>query len=269
MLCGPFVDEDHPQVAAGAPKLEAEGGAEETVDAHTLFAARVSEKLRAFYAAGGAGAQRTRVALVPSPRDAFHDAAFPQPPFADKVEGGVPNPFYEGDTLGTLDIPFSAGLEKRVHCVPNPATLSLNEVTIGVTSNDVLFDISSNSVMINAGNRMAKLAELLIQQQSYYPVYPPPERMEAKLDLRHAAKWRMPVTPDVLVVPSRLAYFAKNVGGVLCLNPGFLAKGAGAGTYAEVTVHPAPRDQLEKVQPQSKAIPARVAERTVVEIKRI
>ena len=46
------------------------------------------------------------------------------------------------------------------------------------------------------------------------------------------------VAPDVLVLPSMLASSAKVVDSVLVLNPGFLSKRMGPGSYAEMHVLP-------------------------------
>lgn len=94
------------------------------------------------------------------------------------------------------------------------------------------------------GNRLARLAAHLVQQQSFYPLFPPPPEGQAQLDFRHAEHWRMPLTPDVLLLPSRLAPFAKDVMGSLCLNPGALTKATTGGTYALLTIHPIPEARL-------------------------
>ncbi len=67
----------------------------------------------AAYAAGpGAGG---RVALVPSPADAHADAVFPQPPLA-----------------------LPPGAPRNLLSLPNPATLRVNELVVGVATPDVL-----------------------------------------------------------------------------------------------------------------------------------
>ena len=55
----------------------------------------------------------------------------------------------------------------------------------------------------------------------------------------------MNVSPDILIIPSKLVPFAKEINGTLVINPGPLAKGNGGGTYAEVTVHPMKHDGTE------------------------
>jgi hypothetical protein len=54
----------------------------------------------------------------------------------------------------------------------------VNEVLFGVCSNDVLFTLSSNEVSLNIeGNRLARLAGHLLQQQSFSPQFPVPANL--------------------------------------------------------------------------------------------
>ena len=94
---------------------------------------------------------------------------------------------------------------------------------------------------------------------SFYPVFPPP--LGACLDTSHYSALQLPASPDVLLLPSNLAPFAKLLslevaaGGqsaaslsavnpsaavaVVAVNPGRLAKGVSGGTFAHVQVVPA------------------------------
>lgn len=46
------------------------------------------------------------------------------------------------------------------------------------------------------------------------------------------------VTPDILITPSQLKLFAKQIEGVVCVNPGTIVKGEAAGSYANITINP-------------------------------
>lgn len=93
--------------------------------------------------------------------------------------------------------------------------------------------------------------------RSFYPLYPAPAG--ACLDLSQASQLQLPCTPDLLLLPSDLAPFAKVVQPgqqagslpegqaqegqaqqaptqVVAVNPGRLARGAAAGTFAHVHV---------------------------------
>lgn len=150
---------------------------------------------------------------------------------------------------------------------------SVNETLFGVTSNDVLFSLSADEVSQNAGNRMARLAEHILEQQSFSPMFPAPAGMHPQADFRHSNHWTMKTSPDVLLIPSKLSTLAKEVRGTLVVNPGQLVKGSSGGTYATLTIHPIP----EQVLRSSMAAPVdeqqpmlhNVHSRTKVEIVKI
>jgi DNA polymerase alpha subunit B len=270
VLLGPFVDVAHPQVAQGAVQMEADDGGMETVDLWTLFYFKVSGMLEAIYEAQPE--LSLQVVLAPSQGDAHHDAVYPQPPLADRVPGGVASPFFDEEKLFRLDIPHSTGpaSKRLVHCVGNPSLIAINEVVIGITSTDVLMHLGKEEISQNpaTSNRLDRLADHLLQQQSFYPLYPATGSDAPPLDLRFSDKWRMPVSPDVMLVPSRLATFARRLNnGTLALNPGQLSKGTGGGTYAKLTIFPIPANANSQDDP--KGALHQVAERTSVQIKRI
>ncbi len=147
----------------------------------------------------------------------------------------------------------------------------------------------------------------LARARSYYPLYPPPPG--ALLDAAlAAAALPLPATPDLLLLPSSLAPFARCVplpaappdaaaapgaaagappaaaagaagggsggggGTVVCVNPGRLAKGAAGGTYAELHMG-ASAEGLAAAAGQPPAtnapLPHRLHERCKVEIRRV
>ena len=183
--------------------------------------------------------------------------SYPQPPIGDRIPGGkfTDLPFSEGIEIGTLSMQnlenISSSLpteHKRIHCVSNPCTIQLNEVVIGMTSTDTLLHISSDETNANLmGNRMNRIAQHLIQQRSFYPLFPPPMTNGAQLDLMKMNEYQMPCTPDILIVPSKLASFCKNVSGCVVVNPGQLGKGKVGGTYGTMAIYPMDRNHLEEI----------------------
>src|SRR3546814_6833875 len=147
---------------------------------------------------------------------------------------------------------------------------SVNDVVFGVTSNDVLLQLSAEEISVGApGNRLARLAAHMLNQQSFNPVFPPPANGFAQMDLKQHKHWHMPVTPDVLVMPSKLAQFARDVQGCLVVNPGQLAKATTGGTFARMSVHPIPEEDLISFEQQNQEIPHQLVNRSSVEIVRI
>lgn len=138
-------------------------------------------------ATGGA----TRVLLVPSTRDVLALPVVPQPPLVGAAAGVTSTP---------------AG------CLPlaNPSTLALNEVVLGATSADWLMACTREETAKAAAGeeRLPALAAHLPAQRSYLPLFPPP--LDCPVDCaRGATALAMPATPDLLVLPSDLAPFAK------------------------------------------------------------
>jgi DNA polymerase alpha subunit B len=224
ILCGPFVDSRQPLVQECL--IEDEDGIEKKVSHEYLFRIRVAELFSEMYENYSL---ETQIVLVPSVEDAFLDSVYPQPPIVD-----VESTMLEFGGLGLND----DNLKKRVHCVSNPATLKINELVIGVTSTDVLFHINCDSTSANlpGSGRLARMAQHLIQQRSYYPLFPAAKG--ACLDLSQQECWEMPVQPDILIVPSKLNPFVKDVMDSVVVNPGALTKNTTGGTFAVLDVHP-------------------------------
>lgn len=200
--------------------------------------------------------------------------SFPQPPLQDRLDKpeGSNLPGGEEFELGTLGLSYVETVNRgegsdyrRVHCVPNPCTLRINEVVVGLTSTDILFQTSVNETNGNlpAGSRLARIAQHLLQQRSYYPLFPAP------INLNWQQSWDMPCRPDLLICPSKLSPMGKVVlDSTLVVNPGPLTRDTTGGTYAALQVHPLPRETLEETDPQVD-VPHNVAQRTRVEVKRI
>jgi DNA polymerase alpha subunit B len=111
-------------------------------------------------------------------------------------------------------------------------------VNFGVTSTDVIFHLGSQEITKGiTGDRLGRLCHHLIKQQSYYPLHPPHKTVNVDYE-QLMSYGMMPVTPHVLLVPSDLKVFTKDINGTLCVNPGRLAKRQGGGTYARMLIQP-------------------------------
>ena len=218
LLAGPFVDADHPQVRGGL--------LEETFD--QIYESRVAAQLADFSSKVDGV---TKILLVPTPRDVHHDPIFPQGPMPDNTE----------------DITH----------LPNPCTFKCNDVVLGCSSVDWLMSCTKEEISraSKPADRLPALASHILNQRSYFPMFPPPTSVPLDTSLGYGLD--LPCTPHVLVTPSDLAPFAKItsitqpvLGGanmeeentaiketnVVCINPGRLTKGATAGTFAQVWV---------------------------------
>ena len=210
VLLGPFVDAKHPQIASGEPHMEIEaddsGAAPERVDltyddVFAFFCNRV---------AVGIDGLPVRVLMVPSADDAHH-----------------PHVVYPQGPLQLPESAFASPEERaKVTMLPNPSLVRINEVVFGLSTADVVAGLAQEEVyaegaLMKKMPRMLRLAEHAVKQRSFYPMHPCAEGALVDPVLRQ--RYSMPVKPDVLVLPSRLAAFAgeaANVTDTLCVNPG-------------------------------------------------
>lgn len=203
VLTGPFLDVDHPLVAAGDFDLPEEALANtdpDTATMATVFKYLVAPAINRLAAAN----PHVTVIMVPSVRDVLDKhVSWPQ------------------DTIPRKEL----GLPKAVRIVSNPMTLSVNEVVLGVSSQDVLWELRAEELAKTAGggDLMARLCRYLVEQRHYYPVYPPTDRARlprtgtqegvatgAVLDLSYLKLGEMVnVRPDIMLTPSALPPFAK------------------------------------------------------------
>lgn len=258
VLTGPFIDVDHPLIATGDFDLPEDAPVDESATMVTVFKYMISPALIRLAASNPA----VTILLVPSVRDIIaKHVSWPQDPFPKK----------------------ETGLPRQVRIVGNPMALSLNEVVMGISSQDPLFELRSEELV---GGRpsdaqlLSRLPRYLIEQRHYFPLFPPMDRTKlpktgtadgvatgSMLDTSYLRLGDMVnVRPDVLVVPSALPPFAKVVESVLAINPGYLSKRRGAGTYARMTLYP-PKLGAEEVG--SAMVSHKVFERARIEITRI
>jgi DNA polymerase alpha subunit B len=156
ILIGPFLDAEHPQIRTGdfdPPPISSPDQATMT----DLFRHHISSALQDF----SKRVPTCNVILVPSLRDAHHHhAAFPQDKFIKKELG-----------LG------AAG--KMVQCVTNPMTLSMNEMTVGMSSIDILDMLRREELASDKAktvNIYERCARNVIEQRSFLPLFPPMAR---------------------------------------------------------------------------------------------
>lgn len=156
ILVGPFLDAEHPQIRTGDFDPPPNSNPDQATMAD-LFRHHISSALQSF----SKRVPTCNVILVPSLRDAHHHhAAFPQDKFVKKELG-----------LG------AAG--RMVQCVTNPMTLSMNEMTVGMSSIDIL-DMLRREELVSDKSRAVNIYERgarnVIEQRSFLPIFPPMAR---------------------------------------------------------------------------------------------
>ncbi|WVO24491.1 uncharacterized protein IAS62_005859 [Cryptococcus decagattii] len=253
ILLGPFIDSQHPIIKSCAV----------TETPQEIFRKQISRRLQKVVTQSPS----TVIILVPSVRDIVsHHMAFPQS-------------MLEKEYLG---------LPKKVKALPNPCTFSVNEVTISLSSVDVLFHLGQAHAPIRAQEAdpdpdmngipapdpLANHIRQVLGQRSFYPIFPPPEDVagEVNLDVTHYPLLKMDQAPDILILPSRLNKFAKIVDSTLVINPSHIARARATGHYAKIIIHPTAREILEEsmeVDGEESLCEHQVYERTRSEIWKI
>ena len=230
ILTGPFVDTQNEQVRTGNVTVKLDEKAV-PVTFKQLLQERIALEIDVMLSE----CPKLQVIIAPSPEDASHLCIFPQEAFS--MESFV-NKFTKASDPDMYD-----RFQTRVHLVPNPCTFSINEIYVGLCSADVLMHMRPQVAKKKAKDAPKKhfteeLASQLLQQRSFYPLYPAPRSFA--LDVTTTKFCAIPRKPDMLILPSKLGnmhgWFAKDVDDVLVINPGRLTKGVSAGTYAKVTV---------------------------------
>jgi DNA polymerase alpha subunit B len=210
ILTGPFLDIDHPLIATGDFDLPEEAMSEpDAVTMSTVFKYLISP---AFNLLVGLNPHIT-IILVPSVKDAISKhVSWPQEPFPRK----------------------DLGLPKSVKIIGNPMTLSLNEINLGISSQDILTELRQEEV---TGGRprdpamLARLPKYLIEQRNFFPLFPPANKETlpktgtksgipagAMIDTSYLKLGEIiNVRPDLLIVPSALPPFAKVLNFLLPL----------------------------------------------------
>lgn len=199
-LIGPILDLEHPLIATGDFDLSNDPSIEpDKATLADVFRVLVGAPLRRLAHA----IPSITIILIPSTRDAVNKhVSWPQEPFTKK----------------------ELGLPRQAKMVSNPIALSLNEITFGITAQDVLYDLRREEVIVGRPSEsdiLARLPSHLLEQRHFYPIFPPvvdPNKTGFQegmiptglpLDVSYLQLGEINVRYDILILPSALAPFAK------------------------------------------------------------
>ncbi|KAL8913293.1 MAG: hypothetical protein Q9171_001857 [Xanthocarpia ochracea] len=262
ILIGPFLDTEHPLLASGDfdlpddPSIEPDRAT--LVDAFRLLIAKPLQAL-------AQAIPSITIVCIPSTRDIMNKhVSWPQ----DNLPGK------------------KLGLPKQAKMVSNPVTVSINEIVVAISAQDILYELRREELVVGnkngrENNLLARLPRHVIQQRHFFPLYPPVDRtllpktgteegvaVGLPMDVSYLklGEW-LEARPDMLIQPSALPQFAKVVENVLVVNPGPLSKRKGAGTFAQMTVYP--RKLTAQERGEGKLVAHRLFERARVDVARI
>ncbi|KAG0139930.1 hypothetical protein CROQUDRAFT_665841 [Cronartium quercuum f. sp. fusiforme G11] len=232
ILLGPFIDINHPLIKTG----------DIDIMPSTIFREQIASRLHKLRK----NSPETRIFLVPSLRDILAPhSAYPQSPLSFRDP--------------------ELGLAGQIRCLPNPITITINELVIGINNVDVLMSIRKEEFFKlalvenegetnegpdpNAKDLISRACRHVMRQRSFYPIFPPTMGGgldTVNLDVTHHELLKYdPVGADILIMPTTFTAFAKIVDSTVIANPRQLCKGKGTGTYARFTIHAFERKSLE------------------------
>ncbi|KAI5643143.1 DNA polymerase alpha/epsilon subunit B domain-containing protein [Phthorimaea operculella] len=178
LLTGPFLDADHAKVKDNS-----------MAETYKAFFEKLVDSLGEL----STSCPFTKIYIASSQRDAFHINIYPTPPYSTRRK------------------------HPNIHFIPDPSTLNINGVLVGVTSTDVLMHLSQEEISLGCGgDKLARLAGHLISQQCYYPLCGGASAgagaghacpaVDAALWAAHA---QLQHTPHLLVLPGHFRCFLK------------------------------------------------------------
>jgi len=280
VLQGPFVDAEHPQSRSGTAEVRDDNG--KVADRLTFRGLWDFVLANLGLYLGHEAAARVEVVLMPSAQDVNASAAFPQWPlqredFASAVREGI----------------LPEEVLQRITVLSNPATFVVGDLVFGAASVDTVFHLAAEDATSRpaagggaAVDRFSQLARYMLEQRSYYPLYPAggaapgSATAEGALPLEIPKLWHcgMNVRPDVLLAPTKIGRPCVRPVGVgrgggvdrdatVVVNPGFVAKGQKAGTFAKLSIFPGPQPGGAAGEADApEFVTAGAAERVLVEI---
>jgi DNA polymerase alpha subunit B len=244
IMMGPFIDADHPMCKSG----------ETTYDGHPISFSFLWEtlflQLFSVYLSEPS-LSKCEVVIMNSTTDVNADPVFPQ--WSPSRE-----------MFDSLD----SSLRERITVLSNPATFVVADLIFGATSADILFHLNLEDCVKHAPgttmpDRFTYLSRYLLEQSSYYPLYPAGGAPHTGVTMTAAAQelanaqylpleatmishTAMSVRPDVLLLPSKVGkpcvrpitpgLTGATSDSTIVVNPGFISKGKSDGSFAKITI---------------------------------
>ena len=120
-----------------------------------------------------------------------------------------PNDFFTLNIVPTVSSNLISS--DRVHDMPNPCLVNVSGCIFSISTTDIILDLLkeeySKVSSSEAGERMKRLHEHLLFQNSFYPLFPPGP--DVNIDYSQYQHVRMQVRPHVLIIPSDTKHFCK------------------------------------------------------------
>lgn len=130
----------------------------------------------------------------------------------------------------------------NIRLLPDPCIVEMDELSVGLTSTDIISHFASHEVSINDTiDKTKRAVNYLFNQNSFYPLRPPAK--DVPLDVGLADTYcRLETLPNLMILPSKSREFIRDYNGCLCINPGSLSDD-NVGRFARIMVYPPATDK--------------------------
>ncbi|XP_035919801.1 DNA polymerase alpha subunit B [Anopheles stephensi] len=157
-----------------------------------------------------------------------------------------------------------ASFYKNLHFLPDPCVFSVEGVEFGVTTVDIIKQLNDSectaahatmgggpaaAAPVAGGDKIKRAYSHLFHQASFYPLNPPPEDVPLDVDMLNEFG-RLNRVPNVMICPSALNRYVREINGCVCINPGFVDGHSGDGSYARLIIQP-PEMEDQQLQKES------------------
>uniref|UniRef100_A0A182PLF3 DNA polymerase alpha subunit B n=1 Tax=Anopheles epiroticus TaxID=199890 RepID=A0A182PLF3_9DIPT len=157
-----------------------------------------------------------------------------------------------------------ASFYKNLHFLPNPCVFSIEGVEIGITTVDVIKHlIESECTVANVmptgsaapigGDKIKRAYGHLFNQASFYPLNPPPEDVPLDVDMLNEFG-RLSRIPNIMICPSALNRYVREINGCVCINPGFVDGHSTDGSFARLIIQPPEIDEQQQPRESQSAL---------------
>ncbi|XP_050079466.1 DNA polymerase alpha subunit B [Anopheles maculipalpis] len=173
--------------------------------------------------------EQTQVFIVANHNDLVSACVYPTPPY--KV----------------------ASFYKNLHFLPDPCVFSVEGLEIATTTVDIIKQLidsectaahipmagggSAAAAPLVGGDKIKRAYSHLFHQTSFYPLNPPPEDVPLDVDMLNEFG-RLQRVPNVMICPSALNRYVREINGCVCINPGFVDGHSADGSYARLVIQP-------------------------------
>ncbi|EAT40593.1 AAEL007692-PA [Aedes aegypti] len=121
--------------------------------------------------------------------------------------------------------------------LPDPCIISINGLEIGITTADIIKDLSEAEVSGDPkGDKIKRAFNYMFHHKTFYPLNPPPENLPLDMDLL-STFGKLSRVPNMMICPGDLKCYIRDVHRCVCINPGRLSdQTSGEGTFARVVI---------------------------------